>query len=994
MKRKLFTLVSLLMLCIGGYAAGPPDWAEVQNFDGSKFSKECVVYADLTDANGVVPAHINRFTVGAFIGGELRGVADGRYDAAATHQVGYFPLRIKGEIADNGKPIEFRLVERDESLRYINTYKVAGTTPVKFQAESTVGGTPSNLYHLRFISPTAIGLDQATFNINVGATIDLKPHIKLTPANATMPEDISFSAGNWLPYFTVTDGHILKGVSPNAGTGDRMTIAVETPNEIQYDVAQVIVHQPITALVLNPDYKDGITVAVGDDKKLNIDLYNCYTVTPANATEQPVWSSANTEAISADAQGYWTPKKPGTYNMTLKSAKATLTVPVHITQPVTGLTATLTDIYVNVGDEVTALLKVDTKVQPANATNPVVNYDLGSTVVPASILVKNNDGTITATQPGTQNVVASNPDIPNAPVIYTIHVQTKVTSFRVKQPAIAVLWQPGAAANMMNITAQVRGNFTMLPSGDYHSTFYKMAAADATVLEVLPQDTGYQVNALKKGSSKLTLTRTYKQTKAVNGKLVNNDQTVTGSFTVNIVSGLTGFTASEIRMGNTGTYELQLTPMPADATFTPSLITLGPADINTPQGWTMIEFKAADATGLKWTLTPRSVIDQGTIGVYYDQQFLSSIPINVGQTVTAHAGWQWKTIFAGSMRDLQSNPDYKWDELQEIRTQYDLLYNDDQYGYFGTLNYLPEDDCFKMRLKDGAGDITFTIPTRLYSPTSDHAFKLLPRWSWMGYPYQYSHPLAEVMGQNGMTFAKGDRLASLDAFAEYDGTKWTGTLTMLKSGEGYMFYNAGSEVNALTMVGEHNFAQPAPGTTPAKRMEPSVWVYNSGQFANNMTIVADVPELALKEACTIGAFVGDECRGQGTAVDGKFFITVHGEAGEPVSFKLYNNRTAECRRLTRTLSFSDMAGSIASPVKMQLGEATAIDALNVARSGIAVIDGRLSIEGLSVKSFRVCMPNGTVVLHNDTDLTKLPSGVYLVTVVTTDGHTLTKKVVR
>ena len=176
-----------------------------------------MVYADLTDANGVVPAHINRFTVGAFIGGELRGVADGRYDAAATHQVGYFPLRIKGETADNGKPIEFRLVERDESLRYINTYKVAGTTPVKFQAESTVGGTPSNLYHLRFISPTAIGLDQATFNINVGATIDLKPHIKLTPANATMPEDISFSAGNWLPYFTVTDGHILKGVSPNTG---------------------------------------------------------------------------------------------------------------------------------------------------------------------------------------------------------------------------------------------------------------------------------------------------------------------------------------------------------------------------------------------------------------------------------------------------------------------------------------------------------------------------------------------------------------------------------------------------------------------------------------------------------------------------------------------------------------------------------------------------------------------------------------------------------
>ena len=190
--------------------------------------------------------------------------------------------------------------------------------------------------------------------------------------------------------------------------------------------------------------------------------------------------------------------------------------------------------------------------------------------------------------------------------------------------------------------------------------------------------------------------------------------------------------------------------------------------------------------------------------------------------------------------------------------------------------------------------------------------------------------------------------------------------------------------------------QPAP-TSPAKRnglVETSVWAYNSAAFADNMTIIAEVPELTRASDCTVGAFVGDECRGEGRLVEGRYFITVHGKGGEAVSFKLYDKVTGEYRLLSGGLPFDKMAGSLAKPVVMKLGGTTSVGQITAESSDITVADGRLHFNGLQVKSFRVNAVNGSTQLVNDTDLTQLPPGVYIVTVVTTDGRTLSRKVAR
>ena len=111
-------------------------------------------------------------------------------------------------------------------------------------------------------------------------------------------------------------------------------------------------------------------------------------------------------------------------------------------------------------------------------------------------------------------------------------------------------------------------------------------------------------------------------------------------------------------------------------------------------------------------------------------------------------------------------------------------------------------------------------------------------------------------------------------------------------------------------------------------MGKSPWQYDAAQFRDNMSIVAVVENTTdLTGGYSVGAFVGDECRGEGFLVDGKLFITVHGQAGEQVSFRIHSN--GEQFNVGETLSFSYAAGSLKAPMKLtKKGEITGISTLN------------------------------------------------------------------
>ena len=124
------------------------------------------------------------------------------------------------------------------------------------------------------------------------------------------------------------------------------------------------------------------------------------------------------------------------------------------------------------------------------------------------------------------------------------------------------------------------------------------------------------------------------------------------------------------------------------------------------------------------------------------------------------------------------------------------------------------------------------------------------------------------------------------------------------------------------------------GTTTARtlmantRVDRTVLTYNPRRFADNMSIIASLPEGVDSERYTVVPFVGDECRGESKLDNDRFFITVHGQKGEQVSFRLFDNQTGEYETSLVEMPFSMMEGSIKAPVVLGTST-TAIDTITI-----------------------------------------------------------------
>ena len=107
----------------------------------------------------------------------------------------------------------------------------------------------------------------------------------------------------------------------------------------------------------------------------------------------------------------------------------------------------------------------------------------------------------------------------------------------------------------------------------------------------------------------------------------------------------------------------------------------------------------------------------------------------------------------------------------------------------------------------------------------------------------------------------------------------------------------------------------------APSRERSVWEYDGSKYANTMAVIARI-DIVNHEDYTIGAFVGDECRGEGRFINDLAFISVVGEAGEAVTFRLFNKLTDEYVDLDREVEFAGMVGTVKAPITMGTMEGT------------------------------------------------------------------------
>lgn len=1011
-------MLSLLLYAVG-MAAQQPDWG----YNPNAYPDEHVIYVGLVDDKGSAVQSFNENTyLGAFIDGECRGLAKvSRYSVSDTQTIYYFALRVKGTNTDNGEAISFRLSTGGNQSLVFNDLKPAANA-VTYTNNGTTGKL-SALYQLTFIRPGYYSIVQPEVSVKVGAEFNLLDHITFEPANANIPEmNWTMGQGEKENEYASIKGNTFKALK---STGKYSWVNV-SPNLLgmkptgQYTKVSVRVIQPATSIELRDEYKNGITVNLGDTATLNTVLRSGYTTAPADCNEELTWKSSDETAIlpmiGSDI-GKFNPVKTGTYTMTLSGENASVDLKVTVIKPVEYIMPVgyVKIIKMYIGDNLLDILPSGYKVMPEDATDRSVRYE----VLPSydkdqefkynEILEDNGSEGIFARKPGRARIAIISNQNPQMVCEYEVIVKDGPTNISFKQDEMTFLL-PRKDTDKSDISEDIRNNIIMTPSWPKYeeNEYYDIAQSNLDISSLTDAVNVYydfkkdsiSASIVKVGEGWIDIAYSSERTIATEEGLKNDEYEISNHFHVTIMESLKGFNVDGyVDMVSTETHDFVLTPDPVGAEVDPSRVevTITPNSY-LPEEWkSMVEIVPTDESKLNYTILPHGV-GSATISVKLDGEEVATSYVSIGQRYMQKAGWKWASLYAGGVS--WNSPEYELGNVvEEIRSEDALLHNDPEYGYFGDINRLESGTCYKIKVKEeepGLLDLRIMY-TGAYEDMLTHR-QIVPMWNWLGNPYQYDHDINSVFStedSNANNFNVGDRIVSKDnGFAEYNGEKWTGTLTTLHAGLGYMYFNAGSENVDMEYQRESLMPQGTP-VMNAPQHKQSVWTYNSAPFADNMTIVADLGNDYSAERFTVGAFVGDECRGEGEMIDGKCFITVHADKGETISFKLHDAVNGEMRTINEQMPFTKMAGSLRAPQRLTVGGiVTGITSADIASSGIAIVDGQITVQGMDVADVIVCNASGAVVSTGETTVTGLPSGVYVVKVKTKDGKTVTKKLVK
>ena len=1028
MRKQLLLMLSLLLYAVG-MAAQQPDWG----YNPNAYPDEHVIYVGLVDDQGSAVQSFNDNTyLGAFIDGECRGLAEvSQKSVSDTKTIYYFALRVKGSDTDNGKAISFRLSIPGANTSYIYNDLQSAADAVTYTNKKTTG-TLSDLFPLKFIQPLYYGFTQETVSVKVGEQINLLDYITFEPANANIPEL------NWNMY-EESENVIIEGNKLTAikSTGKYGSVGVfpklwDMKNTGQYSDINIRVIQPATSIELRDEYKNGITVNLGDTAALNTVLRSGYTTSPADCNEELTWKSSDETAllpmIGSDI-GKFNPVKAGTYTMTLSGENASVDLKVTVIKPVEYINpvGTVKEIKMYVGENLLDILPSGYKVMPEDAADRSVRYEVNQSYSDQGVyedgdgaykytdifgnLYFNEGDEMIALKPGRVRVTIRSVQNPQVSCTYEVIVKDGPTSITFKQEEMTFLL-PIKDTDKSDISEDIRNNIIMTPSWpkfdenesyDKQRTYLLMELSGDGDTKPITLNYDFMEDKLSAsivnaGRGTVHVLYVSERTVASEEGLKNEEVEIMKEFSVVVMESLKGFKVDGyVEMVSTETRDFVLTPDPVDAEVDPSRVevTITPDSYVSEEWKSIVEIVPTDETMLNYTIKPHSV-GRATISVKLDGVEVATSYVGIGQRYMQKAGWKWTSLYSGGVS--WNSPEYELGNVvEEIRSEDALLHNDPEYGYFGDLYSLETGECYKIKVKEeepGLLDLRIMY-TGGYEDMRTHR-QIVPMWNWLGNPYQYDHDINSVFSTEDTyanKFNVGDRIVSKDnGFAEYNGEKWTGTLTTLHAGLGYMYFNAASDTINMELKYEWNMPQGTP-VMNAPQHKQSVWTYNSAPFADNMTIVADLGNDYSAERFTVGAFVGDECRGEGEMIDGKCFITVHADKGETISFKLHDAVSGEMRTINEQMPFAKMAGSLRAPQRLTVG-GIGITAADIASSGIAVVDGQITVQGMDVADVIVCNASGAVVSTGETTVAGLPSGVYVVKVKTKDGKTVTKKLVK
>lgn len=534
---------------------------------------------------------------------------------------------------------------------------------------------------------------------------------------------------------------------------------------------------------------------------------------------------------------------------------------------------------------------------------------------------------------------------------------------------------------------------------------------EVSPIEILLGDNGYSVVVNQKANVKVTAT-------SVDNPAVSKSFNIYAKQRVQGIIFETDDQASELKMFNDGQeYNVYARITPADADFVEEefeLMALYNADnLGGEAGWEAFDYYLLDVVQTpeseeaggeyyyNYRITGKALCPQGFIlsasysGVTQDLpvEKIASIDVKVSEKLAISTGWSWISLTSGTYTTHLPG-------LVEARSKTELVYNDPVYGYFGgfTMMY-PMYEAYKLDMSESF--VMFPIYEADFASFIDGnspSVTLNKGWNWIGYPYEYPYMASEVF--DASQFAEGDIILSKESgLAALKNGAWENDFE-LNPNEGYMVYHNGEEIS-VEMPGR--FAMPQ-GSFENNVMQQAlrrnaraegVWNYDGSRFANTMAIIGTIEMSGDASEYSIGAFVGDECRGEGKVVNGTAYITAAGEAGEIVSFRLYSPSTGRYVDVETKLEFTNLAGSVQAPVMLMAPIATDIDDVAMGSQAIYFNGTTLNLGDYNGTAVVVTIDGKVVATTTEASVSveALPNGVYVVIVDSAEGR-IVKKVVK
>lgn len=876
--------------------------------------------------------------VAAFIDDECR--ASSQFAEAQVGDLLCYQLRVWGDTdADLNKTITFKVNYNGLVFKMKKTITITGETyseiPLVLNIDLPTGVSMPDPLELEAKLPFSYDLtNDIEFQYEgYDASGALVPYTPLGESEIETELTYSWDFANSSAYFTV-ENNKLQAVQETPGSylGLKIKIISDVAElEFLSTFTNVVITQPVvpvTSISCEPNVWDITT----DDNLYELEELNAaIIILPEDATNKGYsFEPADEEAAAVFANGMFT--DGGTYNINIVSLADNsiyTTVVFNVTVPVVSIRLSQSSFYAITDENLFDLITPNVNVYPENATNKAFSFVVSDGDSDAIV-----DGV--ATRPGVYNITIQSDENPQ--------VQTDVTVIVNEIEAPASITVNVGESFMEQLSGQIQV-LPIMETSEFTYTIAPKTDADAEGLDVA------EGVALKAGTYTLLVTCT-------------ENPKATAEIEVVVLTPVKITFPSNLTLSKFKATELPLTLVEGD-NFDPEKIEIRINNYNDIMvfGLEPITYYFTSEDKLTWDLLA-NLIGYYDLQVLYDGEYMLNedgseyTPIIVPVEIPFNnAGWDW--IYMPTYYELQNEDgSYKsWmnqdknNRIIDLRSQTDLLYNDDTYGLFGSISSMDASSgMYKIKAAyENPEDAMFVSDIEIYwemiNPTVKRGY------NWIGFPCEWDITIDQFNTLNEWNNpSDGDKIIGKTGFAEYDAAEglWLAQEGFtLQAGKGYLYYSNRDDEYELDLIYRpEDMAQVRlPRQAAASRQLNNVWKYDAGAFADNMAVVARIEGLENPENYSIGAFVNGECRGEGSVVsNGRMMISVAGTAGEKVSFRIYNKATGEFADVAETVKYAQTLGSLKAPLALTVPEVTGISSVvaadKVQTEGIYDMNGR------------------------------------------------------